>query len=155
VTLVRAQWWEYGAGLADGRSDRPDRRKYQDARQGGIHALEAKIQDGRRSDAEGVKSTRKVYRQAYLGANVLLEIGDAPCKDHFSFKCMTGKRDRNKNTFFGIVRAMKDPARWSNKWMSQTMHIMNTTAKGGIAANAAGSSTMTRKAKPPGRSRIR
>ena len=78
------------------------------------------------------KSTRKVYRQAYLG-NVLLEVGDAPCKGHFSFKCMTGKRDRNKNTFFGIVRAMKDPARWSNKWMSQTMHIMNTTAKGGIA----------------------
>jgi hypothetical protein len=65
------------------------------------------------------KSTRKVYRQAYLG-NVLLEIGDAPAKNHFSFKCMTGKRDRNKNTFFGIVRAMKDPARWSNKWMSQT-----------------------------------
>ena len=78
------------------------------------------------------KTTRKVYRQAYLG-NVLLEVGDAPYKGHFSFKCMTGKRDRNKNTFFGIVRAMKDPARWSNKWMSQTMHIMNTTAKGGIA----------------------
>ena len=45
---------------------------------------------------------------------------------------MTGKRDRNKNSFFGIVRAMQDPARWSNKWMSPTMHIMNTTAKGGI-----------------------
>ena len=78
------------------------------------------------------KTTRKVYRQAYLG-NVLPEVGDAPCKNHFSFKCMAGKRNRNKNTFFGIVRAMKDPARWSNKWMSQTMHIMNTTAKGGIA----------------------
>lgn len=45
---------------------------------------------------------------------------------------MTGKRDRNKNTFFGIDRAVKNPARWSNKWMSQTMRIMNTTAKGGI-----------------------
>jgi phage baseplate assembly protein W len=69
---------------------------------------------------------------------VLLEIGDAPCKDHFSFKCITGKRDRNKNVFFGIVRAMKDPARWSNKWMSQTMHIMNTTAKGGVAVERGG-----------------
>jgi hypothetical protein len=32
------------------------------------------------------KTTRKIYRQAYLG-NVLLEVGDAPCKGHFSFKC--------------------------------------------------------------------
>lgn len=82
---------------------------------------------------KSVKQTRKVYRQAYMG-NVLLEIGDAPIKGHFSMKCMTGKRDRNRNTFFGIVRAMKDPSRWANKWLMQTMHIMNSTAKGGIAA---------------------
>ena len=63
------------------------------------------------------KQTRKVFKQAYLGA-ILLEIGEAPCRDHFSFQCMTGKRDRNNNTFYGLVRAMKDPARWSNKWMS-------------------------------------
>jgi hypothetical protein len=83
------------------------------------------------------KQTRKVFKQAYLGA-ILLEIGEAPCKDHFSFKCMTGKRDRNKNIFYGLVRAMKDPARWSNKCMSQTMHIMNTSAKGGIMAERGG-----------------
>jgi hypothetical protein len=95
------------------------------------------LQDGRRSDAKGGQVQAQGL-PASLPRAVLLEIGDAPCKDHFSFQAMTGKRDRNKNTFYGLVRAMKDPARWSNKWMSQTMHIMNTTSKGGIAAERGG-----------------
>jgi hypothetical protein len=129
VTLVRVQWWERVPAFLVIDPFDPDniltlgKDEFEDL------SAKAKIAGG---SLRFTKTTRKVYRQAYLG-NVLLEVGDAPCKGHFSFKCMTGKRDRNKNTFFGIVRAMKDPARWSNKWMSQTMHIMNTTAKGGIA----------------------
>ena len=129
VTLVRVQWWERTPAYMVVDPFNPDsiltldKEKFEDLGQ------KAKLAGGK---LRFTKTTRKVYRQAYLG-NVLLEVGDAPYKGHFSFKCMTGKRDRNKNTFFGIVRAMKDPARWSNKWMSQTMHIMNTTAKGGIA----------------------
>lgn len=131
VTIVRAQWWERVAVHLMADPDNP----------GAIRTLthEEHAELTRKLKLAGVpmprtvKSTRKVYRQAYLGS-VLLEIGDAPASGHFSFKCITGKRDRNANTFYGIVRGMKDPARWSNKWMSQTMHIMNSSAKGGIAA---------------------
>ncbi|UGA46655.1 phage portal protein [Bradyrhizobium quebecense] len=131
VTMVRAQWWErvpvyLVLDPTDPTGEKIltlDKDEFEDL------SAKAKLAGG---SLRFTKSTRKVYRQAYLGS-VLLEIGDAPCEGHFSFQCMTGKRDRNKNTFFGLVRAMKDPARWSNKWMSQTMHIMNTTAKGGVA----------------------
>lgn len=130
VTLVRVQWWERVAAYLV--IDPTDPESILTLGKDEFEDLRAKAQMAG-AELRHTKTTRKVYRQAYLG-NVLLEIGDAPCKNHFSFKCMTGKRDRTNNTFFGIVRAMKDPARWSNKWMSQTMHIMNTTAKGGIAA---------------------
>ncbi|MGJ4928141.1 phage portal protein [Bradyrhizobium sp. HKCCYLS2038] len=130
VTLVRAQWWERVPAFLMADPANPGViRTYSEEE---YQELRAKYKLAGSPMPKCVKTTRKVFRQAYLGS-VLLEIGDAPVPGHFSFKCITGKRDRNKNTFFGIVRAMKDPARWSNKWMSQTMHIMNSSAKGGIA----------------------
>jgi len=131
VTLVRAQWWERVPVYLVLDPTDPTGENILTLDKDDFDSLSAKAKAAGGA-LRFTKSTRKVYRQAYLG-NVLLEIGDAPCRGHFSFQCMTGKRDRNKNIFFGLVRAMKDPARWSNKWMSQTMHIMNTTAKGGIA----------------------
>jgi len=55
-------------------------------------------------------------------------------KEEFTYKCMTGKRDRNKNTFYGMVKAMVDPQRWANKWMTQILNIINKNAKGGLMA---------------------
>lgn len=131
VTLIRAQWYEREPAFRVIDPDDPSRvvtigKKQHDmvqnaAKQAGMPPIRS------------VRITRKVYKQAYLG-RVLLEVSDAPCQDHFSFHFMTGKRDRNKNSFFGLVRSMKDPQRWANKWLSQTLHIMNTTAKGGIVA---------------------
>lgn len=131
VTLVRAQWYEREAAFRIISPDDPSKivtvgKKQHDA-------VQAAAKEAGQPPLRAVRITRKVFKQAYLG-RVLLEVSDAPCKDRFSFNCMTGKRDRNKNTFYGLVRSMKDPQRWANKWLSQTLHIMNSTAKGGIVA---------------------
>jgi hypothetical protein len=80
-----------------------------------------------------VKQVRKVYKQALIGAKVL-SMGPAACEGHFSWECVTGERDQNEGTWYGVVRGMKDPQRWANKWLSQSLHILNTNAKGGLFA---------------------
>lgn len=81
-----------------------------------------------------VPLTRRVYKQAFLGRSMLGPVRKAPAGDRFSFTCITGEKNRNKGTWFGLVRLMRDPQMWANKWLSQTLHILNTTAKGGIIA---------------------
>lgn len=80
-----------------------------------------------------VKQTRKVRYRAYLGKTVL-KVTPTACPDHFNFKCITGKRDQTKGQWFGLVRPMRDPASWSNKFFAQILHIINTNAKGGLMA---------------------
>lgn len=85
---------------------------------------------------QAVKQNRRVYKQAFLGSKVLGKVMEGPAPKGFSWNCITGELDRNKGTWYGPVRLMIDPQRWANKWLSQTLHILNTTAKGGIIAEA-------------------
>lgn len=82
---------------------------------------------------DGVRMTRKKYYRAWLG-NEYLGGGPAPCGQRFSWACITGEYDKQKRMFYGLVRVMRDPQMWANKFMSQIMQIMNSTAKGGIMA---------------------
>jgi hypothetical protein len=77
-----------------------------------------------------VTQYRRVYRRAYIGKRILSR-PPMPVDGHFTYKAITGKRDRNRNQFIGLVKTMKDPARWTNKLFSQIMHILNSNAKGG------------------------
>lgn len=128
VRVVEVQWWE-----------KEDYFRVADPQSGQVQELSSadhsKLQERAKLigiPIKSVKQKRKVFYRAFLGSEVLEQ--SALKANSFTHKVMTGKRDRNKGTFFGIVRQMKDPQRWANKWLSQTLHIMNSNAKGGLLA---------------------
>jgi hypothetical protein len=84
---------------------------------------------------EGVQvleQKRRHYQRMYFSGDELLEEKDTPSGDSFTYKAMTAKRDRKAKCWYGIVRAMKDPQRWANKFMSSMLEIIATSGKGGI-----------------------
>lgn len=130
VTLVHAQWIEREAYYIaedpmSGQQGEFSVEEYQ--------TINKRMKQLMGTEMQGVRLMRKVRKQAFLG-DVVLSYGPAPCPTQFSFVAITGKRDRNKGTWYGLVRGMKDPQRWANKWLSQMMHIMNSNAKGGLLA---------------------
>ena len=130
VTVVECQWWERETvhQVADPMTGQVAELSDKDFKVFSKRAPKLGM------PVQSVTMTKRVYKRAYLGKTGVLLNEDSPFKEHFSYKFMTGKRDRNAGTFYGLVRMMKDPQRWANKWLSQTLHIMNTNAKGGVMA---------------------
>lgn len=81
-----------------------------------------------------VKAFKRVYYRGFLADEKVLEWGKSSIQNGFQRHCITGKRNRNKNTWYGLTKVMKDPQRWANKWLAQIMFIINSNAKGGIMA---------------------
>lgn len=124
--VIEYQWWErepvYRVS-ADGEVVEFDKTRF------------ARLKD--QLDRDGIKylkQTRRVYKRAFISGEVVLEEGLGPCETDFTYKCITAKRNRNKNTWYGLVQAMKDPQEWANKFYSQILHVINSNAKGGILA---------------------
>lgn len=70
----------------------------------------------------------RVWHSVYVcGGTVLGEVTEMPCR---TLECITGKRDRNKKYYYGLLRIATDPQRWSNKLLSNIMHIMSSAGKG-------------------------
>lgn len=84
--------------------------------------------------AQYVTLQKRVYYRGFFSGDTCLDMGKSPCQDGFTFQAITGKRDRNSNTWYGLTRVMMDPQRWANKWLSQILHIVNSNAKGGLMA---------------------
>lgn len=95
----------------------------------------AEHEEGQRLGAitQSVRQRRKRYYRALCCGDQVLEYGPLP-DGSFTIKAITGERDRNKGTFFGVVEAMKDPQRFANMFFSMLHHIIRTNAKGGILA---------------------
>lgn len=87
-------------------------------------------QMGRMFMVQGERQATRV-RKVFIGADIIEE-SDTLSETHFSIQFITGYVDRNTGLPYGLMRLMKDPQRWANKWMSQALHILNTNAKGGL-----------------------
>jgi len=77
-------------------------------------------------DFEGGK---KVYKQAFLGQTSVLEVNPL---EAWAYNFITAKRDEKKKTWYGIVRALKDPQKILNKFLATVVHILASNAKGGL-----------------------
>ena len=127
VRMVEVEWWDFEPAyrVLDPNTGRMVR----------LGEMEAKLYVIR-ARARGIQPTlmrdrQKKYFKAIVGAKILKLVPGAD-KGGFSYKFITGKRDRNNGIWYGIVRAMKDPQLWANKFMSQALQILNTNAKGGL-----------------------
>lgn len=81
-----------------------------------------------------LKQKRRAYKRMFWSGEQVLEEGDTPTKDSFTYKAVTAKRDHQKHLWYGIVRCMRDPQLWSNKFMSMSLEALGAGAKGGIFA---------------------
>jgi hypothetical protein len=84
------------------------------------------------SGVEYIKQRAIRWRQAFVAGGQLLEDGDCPFPDGPTFRAITYKRDRNNNTWYGVVSAMMDPQKYGNKFLSLIMDIIRSNAKGGV-----------------------
>ncbi|GJE74508.1 portal protein [Methylorubrum suomiense] len=127
VTIVECQWWErvrIAVAINPATGETTEMEPEQAAvleRRANVLAMPVQI----------VHRMKRRYRRAFLGTEVL-EQGPAPAGDRFSYAFLTGDRDQNRNSWFGIVRPMRDPQRFANKWLSQTLDMLNRQAKGGM-----------------------
>lgn len=85
------------------------------------------------ANMKAVPFTKRVYKEAFIAGWTLLEMNKIDTED-FTLQCQTGKLDRNNNTWYGLVRPLKDPQDWLNKLFSQILYILSVNAKGGLLA---------------------
>lgn len=86
-----------------------------------------------------VRQMRRQYWRAYECGQQILNNGGVPeqlDKGEFTYKCITGKRDRNRQCWYGLVRPMRDPQRWANQLLAQLLGILAVSAKGGLFMEA-------------------
>lgn len=80
------------------------------------------------------KLNKKVYYRAWFSKGRMGPYGLSPYQGGFTYHCITGKRDRNKQMWYGLGRAMIDSQRWTNKFFSTILYTLMVNAKGGLLA---------------------
>jgi hypothetical protein len=125
VFIVQVQWWEHEPMYRIGDPQTGRLLELSDAK---FNRMKDQL------DMMGVpyvRQLKKKFFQSFVTGPVILEKGDCPCPDHFTLRCVTGKRDAMKGFWFGLVRGMVDPQRWGNKFFSDIQDMLVSNRQGG------------------------
>jgi hypothetical protein len=128
VTIVRIQWYEEEPYY---RVANPTTGEIEELDEEAYSKVKARFEKSKKP-LVGVKQKRKRFYQSFLGAKEL-EFGEAPSQKDFTMQAVTGYRDRNQRQWYGLVRLMRDPQQWANKFFSTIQHIISTSGKGIMA----------------------
>lgn len=129
VVVCEWQWWErepvYVAAVPDPQD--PSQTKVQ-------KVDEATFGELKKADP-AIKHTRSMHKVFYRAFATDTEIlfQERLEEGAFRYTCITGKRDRNSGTWFGLVKPMVDPGKFVNKLYAEVLHIIRTNANGGMA----------------------
>jgi hypothetical protein len=126
VRVVQVQYWEevttYRVSTGMNQTlDLPEKR-YREVQQ---------VLESKGLSVKKIKS--RVYKQSFISGDVDLSTETLPT-DRFTIQAMTGIRDETRGIWYGIVRDLKDPQKWGNKFFSLIIDILKTNAKGGLLA---------------------
>lgn len=81
------------------------------------------------------KVNKKVVKRVFLGGEILGDPDSPATPDGvFGWECITGYYDNKHRHYHGLVRGLVDVQRWTNKFFSQVMYLLNSQSKGGIFA---------------------
>ena len=127
IPVIEFQWFEYGEVV---RFVAPDTGQIVKI----IKSRFDKIKNDLNIGSNFVVLKEKVFYKAFFYGDTLLERTLGASQKRFTYLFATGKRDRNSKTWYGIVRGIKDPQKWANKFFSSIIEIIGKNAKGGAFA---------------------
>lgn len=125
VFVLQTQWWEHTPVYRIGD---PQTGRIVEMSDKKFNRIKEQL------DMMGVKYVRqlkKTFYQAFTCGPVVLEKGENIDPEHFTLLAATGKRDATEGVWFGLVRGMKDPQRWANKFFGDIQDILVSNRQGG------------------------
>jgi hypothetical protein len=125
VFILHVQWWEHESIYRIGD---PVSGKLLELSSSKFKKLQEYVES---NGIQYVKQMRRTYYYAFIAGPTVLEKGKNPWEKGFTLQCATGKRDATKGDWFGVVRALKDPQKWSNKFLSDLQDMIVSNRQGG------------------------
>ena len=129
--VTQFQWWEWDTYYRTIDPQDPTGNKIITIPRDRFSLIEKAAEAEGKPPPPKVEQSLKRFRQTWVVGDLELETHDLDVNE-FTLLPMTGLWDNKKRTFFGLVRLMKDPQEWANKFFSQTLEIFNRSRKNAL-----------------------